>query len=62
MGWPRRHCLFAHRAEGKTNNPEPRESSPLARPGIALVSIWGIVQVSGNFLVPFLLLRDPAAQ
>jgi multiple sugar transport system permease protein len=32
---------------------------PVARPGIAFVAIWAIVQVWGNFLVPFLLLRQP---
>lgn len=35
---------------------------PIARPGIAFVTIWGLVQVWGNFLVPFLLLRDPLTQ
>lgn len=35
---------------------------PIARPGIAFVAIWTIVQVWSNFLVPFLLLRDPASQ
>lgn len=35
---------------------------PIARPGIAFVTIWGLVQVWGNFLVPFLLLRDPVSQ
>jgi multiple sugar transport system permease protein len=35
---------------------------PIARPGIAFVSIWTIVQVWGNFLVPFLLLRSPDRQ
>ena len=35
---------------------------PVARPGIAFVTIWGMVQVWGNFLVPFLLLRDPSTQ
>jgi len=35
---------------------------PIARPGIAFVTIWGLVQVWGNFLVPFLLLRDPLIQ
>src|SRR5690625_6613678 len=34
---------------------------PVARPGIAFVTIWGLVQVWGNFLVPFLLLRDPVS-
>lgn len=36
--------------------------APIARPGIAFVSIWTIVQVWGNFLVPFLLLRSPDRQ
>ena len=35
---------------------------PVARPGIAFVAIWSVVQVWGNFLVPYLLLRDPAGQ
>ncbi|WP_237268322.1 carbohydrate ABC transporter permease [Tessaracoccus flavescens] len=35
---------------------------PVARPGIAFVAIWTVVQVWGNFLVPFLLLRDPTSQ
>lgn len=35
---------------------------PVARPGIAFVAIWVVVQVWGNFLVPYLLLRDPLSQ
>lgn len=35
---------------------------PVSRPGIAFVSIWALVQVWGNFLVPYLLLRDPLSQ
>lgn len=35
---------------------------PIARPGISFVAIWAIVQVWGNFLVPFLLLRSPESQ
>lgn len=35
---------------------------PVARPGIAFVAIWTMVQVWGNFLVPYLLLRDPSSQ
>ena len=35
---------------------------PVARPGIAFVAIWTVVQVWGNFLVPYLLLRDPSSQ
>lgn len=32
---------------------------PIARPGLAFVAVWTLVQVWGNFLVPFLLLRSP---
>jgi multiple sugar transport system permease protein len=32
---------------------------PLARPGLATIAVWSIVQVWGNFLVPFILLRSP---
>lgn len=35
---------------------------PTARPGLAFVAVWTIVQVWGNFLVPFLLLRTPDMQ
>ncbi len=35
---------------------------PVARPGIAFVAIWTVVQVWGNFLVPYILLRDPTLQ
>ncbi len=35
---------------------------PVARPGIAFVAIWTVVQVWGNFLVPYILLRDPTQQ
>ena len=35
---------------------------PVARPGIAFVAIWAVVQVWGNFLIPYILLRDPASQ
>lgn len=36
--------------------------APVARPGIAFVAIWAIVQVWANFLVPFILLRSPELQ
>lgn len=36
--------------------------APIAKPGLAFISIWTIVQVWGNFLVPFLLLRSPEMQ
>jgi multiple sugar transport system permease protein len=32
---------------------------PLARPGLATIAVWAVVQVWGNFLVPFILLRSP---
>lgn len=32
---------------------------PIARPGLATVSVWAVVQVWGNFLIPFILLRSP---
>ena len=35
---------------------------PTARPGLAFVAVWTVVQVWGNFLVPFLLLRAPEMQ
>lgn len=35
---------------------------PIARPGIAFVAIWTVVQVWSNFLVPYLLLRNPTSQ
>ncbi|UFU05228.1 carbohydrate ABC transporter permease [Ruania halotolerans] len=35
---------------------------PTARPGLAFVAVWAVVQVWGNFLVPFLLLRSPDLQ
>lgn len=35
---------------------------PIARPGMAFVAVWSLVQVWGNFLVPYLMLRSPDAQ
>ncbi len=35
---------------------------PVARPGIATILVWAFVQAWGNFLLPFLLLRDIDAQ
>jgi multiple sugar transport system permease protein len=32
---------------------------PIVRPGLATVAVWSVVNVWGNFLVPFLLLRNP---
>jgi multiple sugar transport system permease protein len=32
---------------------------PLVRPGLATIAVWSVAQVWGNFLIPFLLLRDP---
>lgn len=31
---------------------------PIARPGLAAIAVWTVVQVWGNFLVPFILLRS----
>ena len=31
---------------------------PVIRPGLAVIGVWGFVQVWGNFLVPFILLRS----
>lgn len=35
---------------------------PIARPGLATIGVWTIVQVWGSFLTPFILLRDPDKQ
>ncbi|HYI33019.1 MAG TPA: carbohydrate ABC transporter permease [Glaciibacter sp.] len=32
---------------------------PLARPGLATIAVWAVVQVWGNFLIPYILLRSP---
>ncbi len=32
---------------------------PLIRPGLAVIAVWTIVNVWGDFLIPFILLRDP---
>lgn len=32
---------------------------PVARPGLAVVAVWTIVNVWGDFLMPFILLRSP---
>ena len=29
------------------------------RPGLATIAVWAVVNVWGNFLMPFLLLRSP---
>lgn len=31
---------------------------PIARPGLATIAVWCVVQVWGNFLIPFILLRS----
>jgi len=36
--------------------------APVARPGLAVIAVWTIVNVWGNFLIPFILLRDPSRQ
>ncbi|GAA4897885.1 multiple sugar transport system permease protein [Stackebrandtia albiflava] len=35
---------------------------PLITPGLATIAVWSIVNVWGNFLVPFILLRDADKQ
>ncbi|HEX6501387.1 MAG TPA: carbohydrate ABC transporter permease [Micromonosporaceae bacterium] len=35
---------------------------PVARPGLATIAVWTMVQVWGSFLTPFILLRDPGKQ
>ena len=35
---------------------------PIARPGLATIAVWAVVQVWGNFLVPYILLRSPEKQ
>jgi multiple sugar transport system permease protein len=32
---------------------------PIVRPGMAVIAVWSIVNVWSNFLIPFILLRDP---
>lgn len=32
---------------------------PIARPGLATVAVWAVVQVWGNFLIPYILLTSP---
>jgi multiple sugar transport system permease protein len=32
---------------------------PVVRPGLAVIAVWVVVQVWGNFLMPFILLRSP---
>lgn len=32
---------------------------PVIRPGLAVIAVWVFVQVWGNFLMPFILLRSP---
>lgn len=36
--------------------------APLIRPGLATVGVWSLVQVWGNFLVPYILLQQQAYQ
>lgn len=35
---------------------------PIARPGLATIAVWSVVQVWGNFLIPYILLRSPDKQ
>jgi multiple sugar transport system permease protein len=36
--------------------------APTVRPGLATIAVWAVVNVWGNFLVPYILLRDPDKQ
>ncbi|HEY3501857.1 MAG TPA: carbohydrate ABC transporter permease [Actinocatenispora sp.] len=36
--------------------------APVVRPGLATIAVWAVVQVWGNFLLPYILLRDPGKQ
>lgn len=36
--------------------------APIVRPGLATIAVWAVVQVWGNFLLPYVLLYDPAKQ
>lgn len=36
--------------------------APVARPGFAVIAVWALVNVWGNFLIPFILLRSPDRQ
>jgi multiple sugar transport system permease protein len=33
--------------------------TPVVRPGLAVIAVWALVQVWGNFLIPFILMRSP---
>jgi multiple sugar transport system permease protein len=33
--------------------------APVVRPGLAVIAVWALVQVWGNFLIPFILMRSP---
>lgn len=35
---------------------------PAIRPGLATIGLWALVQVWGNFLIPYILLNDPDKQ
>jgi multiple sugar transport system permease protein len=35
---------------------------PVVRPGLATIAVWAVVNVWGNFLIPFILLLDPEKQ
>ena len=36
--------------------------APIVRPGLATIAVWAIVQVWGNFLLPYILLHDASKQ
>lgn len=35
---------------------------PTVRPGLATIAVWAVMNVWGNFLIPYILLRDPTKQ
>jgi multiple sugar transport system permease protein len=35
---------------------------PIVRPGLATIAVWAVVNVWGNFLIPFILLLNPDKQ
>ncbi|MGI9093209.1 MAG: carbohydrate ABC transporter permease [Mycobacteriales bacterium] len=36
--------------------------TPVVRPGLATIAVWAVVNVWGNFLLPYILLQDPGKQ
>lgn len=34
--------------------------TPIVRPGLAVIAVWSIVNAWSNFLIPYIIIRDPA--